>query len=344
MSSFLVLSYRHGLAPVAWRLKREGHSVEMIPWSDRYERAWAGKLDSLIQGDEKRNPENQRQMRETVESEGVTVLSDSPQWVDRLGRDWIHYGPGPQETLTSALRVGAWFDGETFQSQHLLVVDRGLWTGARSGHTALPNGPSVDAALTLVRPFGIGHFGSVLEPYVDRMKSEGFRGLCQVGVRMEPGGLVAEGLRAGWTFLHTHALLAALGAQEEELGALLTEGAVPLFEKRFTVVVPVTVPPWPIECNATSERHPVRGLQEGQERHLFWHDVEVDEERRRLVVAGLDGLVAVSRGVASHLTLARQNALHAAQAIRLPEKQYRSDAGSQVDGVLALFEKMGAEI
>lgn len=345
MASFLVLSYRHGLAPLAWRLKREGHSVEMIPWADRYERAWAGKLDSLIQGNEKRNPENIRQMRETIDSEGITVISDSRSWQERVGSSHIHYGLGRWDAdMKESLRVGAWFDGEAFQHAHLIVVDRGLFPSARSGQNQMANGPDVDAAMTVVRPWSVGSFDSVLDPVAEELKSASFRGLAQVGLRLDNQGVHAESVRAGWSFLHTHALLASMGDSEWPLGETLTERGAPMFQKRFTVVIPVTVPPWPIECNAPSHEVPIEGLAPGQERHFFWHDVKVDEENRRLLVAGLDGLVGVARGVGSNLLLARHKALALASALRIPEKQFRTDAAGQVEQVLALFEQMGAEL
>jgi len=72
---------------------------------------------------------------------------------------------------------------------------------------------------------------------------------------------------------------------------------------------------------------------------MFWFDVLVDHEARKLRTAGLDGLLAVATGAAdSSPALARARALELAVRLEIPEKQWRADTGLTVEAVLSTLE------
>jgi hypothetical protein len=71
---------------------------------------------------------------------------------------------------------------------------------------------------------------------------------------------------------------------------------------------------------------------------VFWHDVQVQPEDQSISTAGLDGLVGIARGAGDTNELALVRALEIGLRLRLPEKQFRSDVGRQVQSALAELE------
>jgi hypothetical protein len=102
----------------------------------------------------------------------------------------------------------------------------------------------------------------------------------------------------------------------------------------------VTVPPWPLEANVSSQPTLLE-LTPSQQANLFLHDVRVDREAKQLWVAGLDGLIGVARGCADVWELALARMRGVAGAVQVPEVQWRPDVGGQVAGVLATLESVG---
>ena len=72
---------------------------------------------------------------------------------------------------------------------------------------------------------------------------------------------------------------------------------------------------------------------------IFFHDIAT--EGKEIRVAGLDGLVGVATTSANSSGLARARAVQAATSLGLQEKQFRTDVGFQVDGVVAGLEELG---
>ncbi len=330
--NFLVLSRQHHLLPFAHRLTKEGHDVEAIVYNPgnraKYEGAYAGVMEFTVhQGKKDRHAKIEALKELAAEGQG-TVLTDDL----RASRDFREaasiYSKIKQDTLPEGpLRLGAWFDGQDFVAPHLLVVDEGL----------MPQGlgAKCEAGLTLVR-LNTPKLTD-MEELADDLKSRGFKGLCQWGLRISPtGGIERDGNQIlGWPDLHTHAFVSEL----EDFGAILGGQAEVVLPKQYVVAVRLTRPPWPYPVMHSPGQHPIEGLDDQQSGQVFWHDVAVDQENRVLATAGLDGMVGIARGAGASFELAQIRALNIAQAAKFPEKQYRTDVGGNVRKVLALLEE-----
>lgn len=335
----LVIGYRHSLLPFAWRLVREDNEVDVVIWSNkgRYNRAWEGKFNQLLTGKDKRSDEAIATTRKVAVDADVAVVTNVPRWrqvfsgYPRLFA--MLTDRNPEGASYSDVQVGAWFDGEGFVGAHLLVEDRGLFPGG--------GGPEVTGGLTLVRPHPAmeTQIGTLLLTQVDELKSEGFKGLVQMGLRVTPGGdLTVSGLRAGWPFMHTHAFVGAIDNLTQVL-----EGYEPAFLARYTVVLPVSRPPWPMDSGEPRPMVVFEGLPKETLRATFFHDIQIPGEGK-VQTAGLDGLVGVVQGSADTLLLARKKALTAAESLEMPERQVRSDTGARVEETLALMEEIGHNV
>lgn len=330
---FLVISNKHELLGVFHRLKRTGHDVELIVWNSRNEDVWSGLATQVVRrSDGSLTPENLTPFIEAAKAGELTLITATPKAMEWFGGAQLVYGKLPNETIEpiDPLLLGGWFSGEAIAAPHLLVTDWGAWPGGL--------GPKVKGGLTLVR---VDHLPSLVAnaagKAAERLKSASFRGLFHFSAIENPGTGEMElgGLTAGWPFLHTQAFLAELG----DLGATLS-GKPPELLKRFVTVLPVTVPPWPNPRQGG--RRPaveVRGLTPTQQGRCAWGDITVDPEHRKVLTAGLDGMVTVATGASDGSpALARMRALELATRLDLPEKQYRPDVGASVDAVLAALE------
>jgi hypothetical protein len=333
---FLVISQRHGLIPLAHRLRLEGHAVDLIVWKRRFERAWDGKITKLLRGSKgeiQHDSDTMRTVQDHVRQGRAVLLTDVPGLEGFDGTPYKFGVLGGEQEPTSAIRLGGWFTGEALVDPHLLVCDVGAWPGGL--------GAPVLGGMTLVRPgpqAELGFLEELWRPFLERLKAMDFRGLVGAGLRQsaDDGGVRLEGLDAGWPWLQRHAWLSEL----TNFGGVLL-GELPIMEEgsRFTTVLPVTVPPWPV-WDAPTREEPVKveGLTPADMQQVFWHDVVVDEEHRSLRSAGLDGLLGVVRGAAFTPELARARALERAGRLRVPGKQYRPDVGMRVGEVLASLE------
>ena len=331
---FVVASLRAELLPLAHRLCREGHSVDVVVWRAKYETAWEGALTKSV--------------RHSDGTLAVAELEPKLREADRVlttvrrVQELCPTAYGVAAKLTEAdpknrLLLGGWFDGESVQAPHLLVADWGAWAGGL--------GPAVLGGLTLIRLGGAGVSGGTapshpsfvagaVQAATERMKSVSFRGLFHFDVEEEPttGELRLRGLSAGWPELHTFAFVAEL----ENLATTIS-GDPPKLLHKYVSAIPISVPPWPSERQGKGERLPIEGLTPIQQGKLFWLDMAV--EGRKLTTAGLDGLVAVAIGASdSTPALARMRALELAGKLQVEGKQVRTDAGLFVDSVLASLE------
>lgn len=332
----LVLSNQHHLMPFANRLRIEGHDVEVVVWragkSSRYERAWEGSLPQALRpSQDETTDEHLEPLIEDARRGKVTVLTDSYNAAHKFSRaKRLFASVRPEQLPESQLRLGAWFNGEKFEALHGIYVDVGTWPGGL--------GPREPGGLTIIR---VDHsdarqlLGGMLEPMTDRLKSMSFRGLVQVGLdlRRADGEPLVLGEQLGWPHLHTHAFIGEL----DGFGDVLA-GASPVLPQKFVTVIPVSIPPWPNRSAEGAAQVEVGGLTEEYQSRVLWHDIQVNAEERKLMTAGLDGLVGVVRGAGYYPELARAQALGLAQAIQLPNKQYRPDAGTAVGGALAGLE------
>lgn len=344
---FLVLSHTHSLLPFAYRLQNSGAQVQPVVTVSAFEAAWRGKMDPSPR-DPKGRLDQDWLAALVSESEDPIILTDDWKLQERLQNSHGEriFGLTQQrhsqtESMTGGIRIGGWFTGEHLIGLHLLIVDRGSWSGGQ--------GPLVDGALTLVRVDDQRTeqmVDELVRDRVDELKSAGFKGLVQFDLNFQTsdGQPEVSGMVAGWPFLHTHAFLSEL----EDFSGLLEAGnnspsgvgvLPPLLPKKFVTVIPISRPPWPTrKARFRFDLVPIEGLTPLQMGRVFWHDVQMDIEAGRLTTAGLDGLIGVARGAADTNELALVRAIEIALRVRLPEKQFRTDAGRQVQSVLAELE------
>ena len=341
---FLVLSHTHSLLPFAYRLQLSGAEVQPVVTVAAFEAAWRGKIEAV-----KRDSKGRVDLSfvEDYDQADTIILTDDWKMQQHFSH-WqaVHHNvfgvtqqrSGQTDSATGAIRIGGWFTGEKLIAPHLLIVDRGAWASGI--------GPAVDGSLTLVRVDNeetIKNNEALVEPHLDELKSSGFRGLVQFDLNFQTsdGEPEVSAVVAGWPFLHTHAFLSEL----EDFSGLLESGTNPpastqgLLPKKFVTVVPISRPPWPTrKARFRFDLVPIEGLTPLQMGRVFWHDVQMDTEAGRLTTAGLDGLIGVARGAADTNELALVRALEIALRIRLPEKQFRTDAARKVQSALAELE------
>jgi hypothetical protein len=340
VADYFVVSHHHGLLPLAQRLRSEGHDVKVVIRRRRFERAWGERLDPVLS-----NAKDELSLDRLHEAlcktqPGTIVLSDVepgssvhqvlksfPQVVSYLKEDLDPSGDPPFD-----LRAGYWFDGEKLSEPHLLIYDVGVWPGGL--------GPQLPGGLTLVMPderTDLAFLEDLVSPFEDQLKAASFRGLVNLGLGRDPmtGGLRLTQLRAGWPMLHLEAWLSST----ERVGRVLSGEAPPRPTAKYTVVLPVSIPPWP-NPQGSAEVTRIGGLPPQLQGWNFWFDMAPNEERQELWTAGLDGLVCVTRGEGQSFETARMHAVGIAQQIQLPEKQFRGDVGLKVPVTLARLEQL----
>ena len=330
--SFLVVSHRHDLIPFAYRLKNQGSKTELVICTERFEKAWEGKFDTIIPARETRHLENLGPALEMARAGEVVVLSDNYKVGDMFQGVETFYGTQRVEEYnapTSLLRIGGWWSDGKLQNPHLLVCDLGAWPGGY--------GPATLGGLTLIRVEGDNAttLSEFIEPVLHLLRSKyDFRGLVQVGVTETASGeLSVEGVTLGWPFLQAHAYVSELDDFATHL-----QGEQVCLPQKTVAVVPISLPPWPLRTGVSPEGVELKGLTPKQIGQVFWHDVQLDSEKRTLHSAGLDGLLGVARGAAHNPQLARSKAVALALTLQVPEKQIRPDFGGAVDTVLAQLE------
>ena len=312
----------------------------MIVWRKRFERAWGERLDPTLRGSQgEMNRERLQGVMDRVAQSETIVLSDvapgtgAHEMLSSLPTTkFLRVDTGPTEGEPFDLRMGAWYTGEKLVDPHLLVYDVGAWPGGL--------GSQVPGGLTLVMPSpetDLSFLTPLVQPFEDQLKSLEFRGLVNIGLGRDPmtGGLRLAQLRAGWPLLHLDAWLSST----EKVGRVLAGEASPCPTAKYTVVVPVSIPPWPNPQGA-AQVVKIDGLPPQLQQWNFFYDVDPHEDTQELWTAGLDGLVCVTRGEGSQFETARLHALGIAQQIQMPEKGYRPDVGLRVPVVLAQLERL----
>lgn len=319
----MVLSDKHHLLPVAWRLKKEGADVAVaVVHSRKYQKAWGGRLNYFLNG-EKITDDIIQKVVETVKESDTYVLTDSKRWTETFADYPRLFGTidvSGSDEPQSPLAIGGWFDGEGFSGLHLVLDDIGAWTGGM--------GPNVVSSTTLARlDDPDARLLSLLEQSKDAIKSLGFRGLLKVPFIVNKDGSLQRGdLQMGWPLMHSHVFC---GDQPSISNVL--QGYAPTFPKRYVVGISVTIPPWP-SGRTTNRPEPIK-VQKEAVAHIMFHDMVV--EGNHLETAGLDGFVAVARGNGDTLQMATRRAAKVAASIGVNERQFRLDAGRAAEAALA---------
>ena len=322
----LVFSHHHGLLPFAYRLKREGHEVSTVVWNARYNRAWEGRLEKLTTS--KPTTESLSTQIEMARDGELVVVTDSLKGQEMFAEAKALFGVPSQVPFQRppTLCVGGWFAGGDLLAPHWLVPDWGLWPGGL--------GPTVLGGCTLLRTPQTLTLPSQL---TETLEHQGYRGLLVVGLDYLEASreLVPVGFVAGWPFLFTHLFVSGLG----NLGNLLSGESPTSHTVTFEVSLPVSQPPWPIPGAPGPEPVQLTGLSNDVARQCFFHDLAV--KGSEVWTAGLDGLVAVARGSGASLASAQSKALAVANALPLPQKQFRVDVGWRVPQILIGLETLG---
>lgn len=306
-----------------------------LVWKSRYEAAWSGSLEKIVRHSD--NAVMGKDLAPQIEEAqaGTLFVITTVRRIAELFRHARYlYGPGPWLTHPERdpLWFGGWFTGEEVQAPHLLVLDHGPWTGG-GGDQSVVGGATLIRVANLPAP--VEH---ALELACQRMKSDSFRGLFAFDVSEDliHGKLEVRNHCCGW---NSPGVLAFI-AEAEQQGQCIAGVEPARLRHRFVSVLPVSIPPWPSEKRSEEEAgKPIEGLTVQQQGQCFWFDIAVNEERKQLLSAGLDGLLCVATGHSdSTPALARARALELAHKLQIPGKQYRLDLGSLVDRVLSTLE------
>ncbi len=321
----IIISREHKLLPLAHRLRNvEGWPTEVVVWKSSYEKAWEGMLEKDVLSSKREIHESSvSNWLKRIQEDILVAVNDVPnlaQW--GTANNFARYS---FNATPVSVRLGCWYQEGTPYLPHLLVYDMGAWPGGI--------GMRVPGGLTLIACLSEGNKQLWYELFnnADVSILENFNGLTNVGLVESQGKLVLEGWETGWPDLHTQVFMSAV---EGSWGQLLTRGVLPVFTNTFTVGLPVTVPPWPGSGNTQSQGRGIKDIEidlnPKLHKHVYWHDVKVQVEEKKLLTAGLDGLVGVVHANSDSFENALQKALGISNLIGLSEKQYRSDIGGGV--------------
>jgi hypothetical protein len=341
----LVISNRHSLFPFAHRLKLEGHDVEILVWknsrkgSNRWEKAWAGGVDLLLKASEGEISEETLAPVLKAAASGELVVITNSYNAAEIFQDSAYLLSSHRSAVepVSGVRLGAWWTGTEIQAVHLLVVDNGAWPAGLGPH-------GVPGALTQIRIENESQtytaLSSLLEPMFDllaRAEPPVFRGLAQFGLTLDRADkqLALAGASLGWPFLHTHSFVSEL----PDFGGVLAGAKEPTLPYKYTVVAPLSIPPWPNDGAAGAAKVPIKGLTPQWQGRFFWHDMEMNPAERSIGSAGIDGLLGVGVGSGQTFELARARCLELLQTAQVPDKQFRPDLGAQVPMLMGLLEE-----
>jgi len=331
----IVISREHKLLPLAHRLRNVEHwPIEVVVWKRSYENAWQGMLEKDTLGSKHEIHESSvSAWIDRVSDGSLVALHDVPKLEGVFNSNFVFPILVQEANLEpSSVRLGFWWDGEEARLPHLLVYDMGAWPGGK--------GRKVPGGLTLITVSSDSEtlWRELFDQHEFQLGSSGFkglvtgfRGLVNVGLIEDRGKLVLQGWELGWPDLHTQTFM---GAIEGSWGELLVNGVMPSFSKKFTVALPLSVPPWPGSPNIAAQGRSLKGveidLNHKLHKHVYWHDVSVDVEEKTLYTAGLDGLVGVVHVSSDSFENALQKCLGISNLVGLPDKQYRSDIGGGV--------------
>lgn len=327
----LVASRRHHLIPLAWRLQRSGIPTQIAVWKGRYRKCWEG------------HPSLSRAPAE-LEGDGISLVAEGspiivtdqakipPEW--REGDRLIYATPVVSaKQPASPLTLAAWWDGSRMQLHHLVVADIGVGMGNQ--------GSAVWSACTL---YALNEeqcerlCPGALEKLQSACKSMGHLGLCGVDlIGDDSGKMQVVGMQFGWSPLHTAAFAGLV-----DISALLLREDHGGMSEPCGAAVTVSVPPWPIECNASSgDRDVIFPVDTSS--HCWFYDVRFDvgDDGIRITTAGTDGLVATAHAGGPTPEVAMARAIQRAETIQVSERQLRFDAGQQVRPVLTTLQMRG---
>jgi phosphoribosylamine-glycine ligase len=112
----------------------------------------------------------------------------------------------------------------------------------------------------------------------------------------------------------------------------------------FASALRVTIPPWPTEKHTAEENVPIRGIDDKtMERSLYFYNVKHDDNDN-LCTAGAWGIVCLFTARSSNPQRAFDRPMEACKALRLKNKQYRTDLAKCFAKDLDTLETAGVEV
>ena len=112
----------------------------------------------------------------------------------------------------------------------------------------------------------------------------------------------------------------------------------------FAGALRVTIPPWPLEKYTAEENVPIRGIDDKMARdHLYLYNVKQDDAGN-LCTAGAWGIVGLFTWHSSDPVRVFQRPLEAAKALRLKNKQYRTDLAKRFADDIEALASAGVQI
>ena len=336
MSSFLILPFRHGLMPLAWRLRSEGHTVEVLPRSDRYERAWDGLFEQTLTGGDKRSRKQLEPVLDAAKSGDFIVVTDAPKWMEMFSDAEHLFGcgpsPKPKETLEQPLQIGSWWDG-SHQLPHLIARDIGARDGGMGAQVTCA---AIGKWLATSEPLESSAFHEGFKQAEEQLKD--YKGLWTIHVDLnDQDELIFSEVQTGWDIFQTQLIL----AKTDATGALFTGGDQQVVSGEFSAVSAISVPPWPVD-GVSSASVPITGPNAEQRRSVGWFDVRFGGPQDRVMeTAELDGLVGVVRGTGSTPQWAVAQTIQTLASFEMPERQFRSDLGLGFGTVMTQLGRLG---
>lgn len=349
--SILVISNNHYLLPLAHKLKNTeggGDSVSTTVWKGSYERAWEGLIEKQMWASKKEiHAGNVQKILDSAQSGKSIVVSDVPSLTN--GFAGINYenvyavhksSHSDGAPSTGNVRLGGWRtpDGHII-FKHMLVYDMGAWTGG----LGLP----VPGAVTLIDVSKNFEGGAeklwhavMTKEALELLEARHFIGLFNVEILLVGGTIQLGQWELGWPQLQTHAFMSALPMSMSHLLLNLIDQVQ--FQKTFTVALPISVSPWPSNDRAKMRGVSVQGMEiflnEKLHPNVFFHDVQVDMEARKLTTAGTDGLIGVVHHSSDLFYSAVEKVLAITAVTEVEGIQYRTDIGQAVQPLLSQLE------
>jgi len=218
-----------------------------------------------------------------------------------------------------------WFNGESFMKPFNHTLE----------HKQMCNGdlgPSSGCAFNIV--WQMTESNRVIEEGIERMapllKEYKYVGPIDLNSVVTEDGVYALEFTPRFGY---DAMPALLELMDEDLGALIEKMAYGEHPRRmklkpgFASAVRVTIPPHPSEEFTHPGGIPVQGLTREDRPHLYFFEVMLDA-KDRLVSAKGGGAIAAVTGYGDSIESAFAGPYEIAKRLRIPEKQYRTDAVS----------------
>lgn len=173
-------------------------------------------------------------------------------------------------------------------------------------------------------------------------RKERYHGMCDLNTIVSPKGIYGLEFTPRFGYDASPTLFWEL--IEGDLGdsfAELARGTLREVSTRsgFAGAVRITIPPWPTEKYTAEENVPIRGLNDDWEKSTYLYNVKsAREDPSDLRTAGAWGIVLLCTGYSVNPSRALDKPLDACKAVRLKNRQFRTDLAKQFEDDLEKLE------